>query len=100
MSGTPRTTLKPGDLLWWEPGADEENAEGSALLVSEDGENLLLQFGRKPWSQIGNPRGLTVREAESVLRGEEPFRLPGTIYKAYDEESGRSFNDPALEVEE
>lgn len=99
MSGTPRTTLKPGDLLWWEPGPSEETAEGSALLVDDAGENLMFQFARVPWHEMGEPRGLTVREAESVLRGEEPFRLPGHIYKAYDEESGRSFSDPTLEVE-
>lgn len=99
MSGTPRTTLKPGDLLWWEPGAEEENTEGSALLVTDDGEHLLFQFARLPWDQM-DPKGLTVREAESVLRGEEKFRLPGHIYKCYDEATGRSFYDPALEAEE
>jgi hypothetical protein len=105
VSGTPRTTLKPGDLLWWEPGPGEENAEGSALLVSDDGESLMFQFARVPWHEMAaqamswGERGLTVQEAEAVLRGEAEFRLPGHIYKAYDEASGRSFSDPTVEVE-
>lgn len=102
MSGSLRDTLRPGDLLWWEPGPEEENVKGAPLLVTEDGERFQFQFARQAWDEMSfdGSSGLTVREAERVLRGEESFRLPGHIYKCYDEESGRSFNDPALEADE
>lgn len=98
MSGTPRTTLKPGDVLFWAADPDDEHREGTPILVEENG--LRVVYSPYMWHEAsGVERGLTTQEAESVLRGEEPFRLPGHIFKAYDEESGQSFNDPALEDE-
>ena len=95
MSGTPSVTLKPGDLVMW---VENEHTQ-TALMVTEDGERFQFQFARQAWDEMtfDGSSGLTTREAESVLRGEAQFRLPGYIYKCYDEESGRSFPDPQLE---
>lgn len=96
MSGTPRTTLKPGDVLFWAADPEDETREGTPILVEDDG--LRVVFSPYLWHHAsGDERGLTTQEAEAVLRGEAQFRLPGYIYKAYDEESGRSFPDPQLE---
>lgn len=98
MSGTPRTTLKPGDLVMWaeeDPGMDP-----TPMLVTEDGQQFQFQFGRKPWHEmtfLGDQHGLTVPQAEAVLRGEAEFPLPGYIFKCYDEATGQSFPDPHLE---
>lgn len=96
MSGTPRTTLKPGDVLFWAADPEDEGREGTPVLVEEDG--LRVVYSPYLWHQAaGAERGLTTQEAEAVLRGEAEFLLPGHIYKSYDEESGRSFFDPTLE---
>ena len=94
MSGTPHTTLNPGDLVMWV----EENAT-SALMVTEDGQRFQWQFARQAWDEMtfdGTP-GLTVSQAEQVLRGEAELLLPGYIFKCYDEATGQSFPDPKLE---
>lgn len=97
-----RTTLKPGDLLYW-TSPDPETVEPSLLLVSQQGDELLFQFAPKPWSQMKFKsihgtviEGYTAREAEEVLRGEKPFELEGRIYKAYDAETDTSYPDPEL----
>lgn len=100
MSGTPRTTLKPGDLVMWV----EPDAEPSPLLVHEDETSLLFQFGRKPWHEMtfmgdaGPLMGMTVPEAADAINlGVYPLGFPGRIYKCYDDETGQSFPDPDLE---
>lgn len=102
MSGTPRTTLKPGDLVMWVE--ETPNMEPSPLLVTEDGQSFQFQFGRKPWHEmtfLGDTRGLTVEQAQVVLErydGDlDATGLPGRLYKCYDEATGQSFPDPHLE---
>ena len=59
-----------------------------------------FQFGRLAWDEmefLSGIKGLTVSQAEAVLRGEAEFPLPGYIYKCYDEATGQSFPDPKLE---
>lgn len=93
---TPRTTLNPGDLVMWV----EEDLDPTAMLVTEDGQSFQFQFGRKPWHEMffeNGEQGLTVSQAEAVLRGEAEFPLPGYIFKCYDEATGQSFPDPKLE---
>ena len=96
MSGTPRTTLNPGDLVEWV----EEDIETALLAVTEDGQRFQFQFARQAWDEMtfkNGEHGLTVPQAEAVLRGEAEFPLPGYIFKCYDEATGQSFPDPKLE---
>lgn len=96
-----RTTLSPGDLLFWTADAEEENAQGAPLLVSEDGESLWFQFNPHPWheQEIAGVQGLTVHQAEQVLRGELEWTGPGHLYKSYDAELDVSFGDPEFDGE-
>lgn len=101
MSGSQNVTLKPGDLVRWEPGPEEENVEASLLMVADDGDELLFQFGSKPWSDMdfAGENGLTVSETELVLNGHvelTKFGLPGRIWKAYDAATDRPLIDPAM----
>ena len=98
MSGTPRTTINPGDLVIWVEDPDIDATV--TMLVTDDGQRFQWQFARQAWDEmtfIGDQRGLTVSQAEAVLRGEAEFPLPGYIYKCYDEATGQSFADPKLE---
>ena len=67
------------------------------MLVSDDAQELLFQFGTKPWSQM-DP-GLTAPGAESVLHGITPLPFHGYLYKCFDKASGQSYMDPRLEAE-
>lgn len=95
MSGTRSVTLKPGDLVYWVPPEDAENVEPSVAAVSDDGTELMFQFGPRPWSQYPHP-GPTVAEAEEILNGKREFDLPGRIWKCYDAAHDRGLIDPTL----
>lgn len=95
MSGTQRVTLKPGDLIYWVPGDDEEGVAPSVAAVSDDGDKLLFQFGRVSWDQYPQA-GPTVAEAVEILNGRAELQLSGRIYKAYDAERDRGLVDPHL----
>lgn len=95
MSGTRRTTLKPGDLVLWEPELGDEEHSPELAVVSPDGKSLLFQFGTKPWDRYPEP-GPTVAEAQEILRGERRLALPGRIWKTYDDETGRGYVNPDL----
>ena len=77
------------------------------MLVSDDGQELLFQFGTKPWSQMEFPYedgtrgpGMTVPVAVLALDiGVYPLAFPGYIYKCFDKASGQSYIDPRLEAE-
>lgn len=98
MSGTPRTTLKPGDMLFWAADPEDEHREGTPVFVEENG--LRIVYAPTLWHDAqGVEQGPTTREAELILRGEEEFRLPGHLFKCYDSATGKSFADPALEAE-
>lgn len=101
MSGTQPVTLKPGDLVRWEPDPEEENVEASLLMVADNGTDLLFQFGAKPWSDMdfAGHNGLTASEAELVLNGHvelTKFGLSGRVWKAYDAATDRPLIDPAM----
>lgn len=90
------TTLNPGDLIFWtgDPGA--EYSAGAALLVADDGESLWFQFNPKPWHEqvLDGALGLTVHQAEEVLRGERKWTGSGRLFKCYDKATDRSLPDP------
>jgi len=107
-----RITLKPGDLVVWDP--EQEGYGQSTMLVSKDGKELLFQFGTKPWSgmEFSPPfvrpgahwpgettPGYTAPDAARILSGEWKLALSGFIYKSYDAETGESYPDPRLELE-
>lgn len=100
-----RTTLKPGDVLFWAADPEDEHREGTPVLVEEDG--LRVVYSPYLWHETTflydtgeQGHGMTVEDAELALRlGVYPVGFPGHIYKSYDEASGRSFTDPDLEVE-
>lgn len=95
MSGTRRVTLKPGDLVQWEPGDDEENVGPSTLLVADNGTDLLFQFGTKTFKAMYE-HGLDVPELLGILNEGHQYAGPGYFYKAYDEATGRNFVNPKL----
>ena len=90
----PRTTLSPGDLVAWDEGIEGRGV--AIMLVSDDGGELLFQFGTKPWSQMG---GLRVGEVVDALVHAPLLRVHGYIYKCFDKVSGQSYMDPRLEAE-
>lgn len=98
------TTLSPGDLLVWDE--EREDRTPGYLMVSDDGQELLFQFGTKPFSEMeilyldGNKYpGLDVQQAEYAIKlGVYPLGFPGRIFKAYDKATGQSFPDPNLEL--
>jgi len=95
-----RITLKPGDLVVWDP--EQEGYGQATMLVSKDGEELLFQFGTKPFSHMqiryrDGRRGPGLNVPEAVLAidiGVYPYAFPGFIYKSYDAETGESYSDP------
>lgn len=100
MTVDARTTLLPGDLLCWVPPLQEGFANLEFLVVAEDEESLLYQFGDRPWHEYPDQNGVTVAHAQMILRGELSAPFEGHIFKAYDNATGRSFPDPELEVSE
>jgi len=101
VSGTPRTTLNPGDLVMW---VEPDMPDPTPLLVTEDGRSFQFQFGRQAWHEMtfmgdaGPVMGMTVEEAvDAIALGVYPLGFPGRIYKSYDEATGQSFPDPDLE---
>lgn len=99
-----KTTLKPGDLVMWDE--EREDRSPALMMVSDDGQELLFQFGTKPFSQMEIPyddgrtdRGLTVAEVEAAIKlGVYPLAFPGILFKVYDKETGQSHPDPRLEL--
>lgn len=90
--------LNPGDVVWWEPGPEEEHLQGAPLVVDEQLTGLFFVYNPKPWHEqlFEGHAGLTITEVEEVLSGNMRFNLPGRIYKSYDAATGRSYADPML----
>ena len=88
-------TLKPGDLVYWEPPEDAENMAAGMAAVADDGHSLMFQFGPRPWHEYPQP-GPTVAEAVEILNGRAEFTLPGRIWKCYDAAHDRGLIDPIL----
>ena len=88
-----RTTLSPGDLVAWDEGIEGRGV--AIMLVSDDGQELLFQFGTKPWSQMG---GMTAPLVVEYLKGRVLFEK-GHLFKCYDKASDQSYMDPRLEAE-
>lgn len=100
-----KTTLKPGDLVIWDP--EREGVDQSVMLVSNDGTELLFQFGTVPFSQMEilyedgrKDYGLTAEQAVAALEyGVFPLAFPGVLFKAFDNATGTAYGDPRLETE-
>lgn len=97
-----RTTLKPGDIIAVDPV--KPGVQAGMAVVSDDGESLYFAFTNKPWheredmAKIGQP-GLTVSEAEEVLRGEREY-TGAVIYKVWEDETQTSYGIPDSVAEE
>lgn len=98
MMGGSRTRLKPGDLVMVDPVKPGVNP--AAVLVAENGTDLFFQFSPRPWHETApaGVKGLTVAEAEEVLRGEREY--PQVLYKVWDEESQSSYAPPQSVLDE
>lgn len=93
-----RNTLKPGDILMVDPV--HPNVVATAAVVADNGVDLMFQYNPKPWHTFeeNGVRGLTVQQAEEVLRGEREFAW--VLYKVWDEETQSSFTPPLSVLEE
>lgn len=100
-----KTTLKPGDLVVYDPGV--EGYTTSVMVVSPTGRELLFQFGTVPFSRLPLPYedgstgyGLSVHEAVLAIDiGVYPFAFPGYVFKSFDAETGESYADPRLDIQ-